>query len=151
MIREGSARLFVLAVSTAVAAAVIAGLVLVGSPGEARLVKLDHQRTSDLYRIVDSVNAHWTRHESLPADLNSLVEAYELDSITDPDTGQPYRYRPLGDNRYELCATFAKECPAENSQCAHWRARQDIEIRGHAAGEECYEISARVVDKQRAR
>jgi hypothetical protein len=138
--------LFALAVSTAVAAAVVIGLVVAGSPGDARKQKLDRRRVSDLFEIVDGVNAYWAQEDSLPPDLRALGDAVGFAPGSDPETGDPYRYRVLENGAYELCATFSIECQPPDESCSHWRARRGAEIAGHGVGTECFEIRPKARD-----
>ncbi|MGB5701500.1 MAG: hypothetical protein WBM48_01665 [Polyangiales bacterium] len=149
MTQHGSARLFALAVSAAVATAVIVGLFVVGSPGDARIQKLDRRRVSDLYEIVDSVNAYWRRKESLPPDFQALSDEVHFVPHSDPETGQLYDYRALDNGTYELCATFALECESAEDSCSHWRAKPGAEIGGHGSGRQCFEITPEPVEGQR--
>ena len=55
-----------------VAAAVTAGLVLVGSPSEARLERLDARRVEDLQRLSRLIDVHWAKHGRLPASLDKV-------------------------------------------------------------------------------
>ena len=94
-----------------VASAVVAGLLVVGGPGTARLEKLDRERLDDLHRIRNAVA--YIGH--VPASLDSLVTADRLTDadLTDPETGERYAYRVLTDSTYEVCTTFALS--SENS------------------------------------
>jgi len=147
MSREGSVRFFVIGVSVAVAAAVVAGLIVVGSPGEARLEKIDRRRVSDLYEIVDGVNRYWTQNQALPLDLSALTEATSFEPGVDPETGLAYVYRLLEPNRYEVCATFATECTSRDNRCAPWRVGGRHEISAHGAGEQCFELAPMNLDR----
>lgn len=149
MSRDGSARLLVLGVSMAVAAAIVAGLLLVGSPGEARLQKLDRKRVSDLYSIIDGVNLYWTRQRSLPPDLDALAAETRFDNELDPETASPYVYRVLDPDRYEVCATFSTECDPPHDRCWDWQHGGRAEIDAHGAGEQCFQITPRVVEGRR--
>ncbi len=149
MTRDGSVRLLVLAVSTAVAAAVVAGLIVVGSPGEARLQKLDRKRVSDLYSIIDAVNLYWTRQRSLPPDLDALAVETFFDEERDPETASPYVYRVLDSDRYEVCATFSTGCGPPQDRCWDWRHSGRAEIDAHGAGEQCFSLTPRVIEGHR--
>lgn len=141
MSRRGSVRLLVLVVVLAVVAAVVAGLALAGSPGDARLQRLDRQRVSDLYRIADGINMYWARHQTLPPDLETLLEELAFDPYVDPDTGLPYTYRIVASDRYEICATFATDCRRVDGTCVPWRANRDWQVPGHGVGEQCFPIT----------
>lgn len=101
----------ILAVSVAVLAiaVVVAGLMSIDSPGEARLRRLDEQRIRDLREISRAVALSWTLNEELP---DSLAELTDVGGVTelpnDPESGAPYDYRVIDSARYELCAEFAR-------------------------------------------
>ena len=142
MKRGGWVRVLVAVVVALVIAAVAGGLALVGSPGQARLEKLDRNRLSDLRRIAYRINVHWTRHDSLPQDLGSLEkEGHPTLDISDPETEAPYSYRVVNEELFELCATFSTECRDDHRTCADWRGDQDSRIGVHEAGEGCFELS----------
>jgi len=148
MSREGSVRLLLIGVSVAVASAVVAGLIVVGSPGEARLEKLDRRRVSDLYEIVDGLNRYWTRNQALPPDLDALTAGTSFELGVDPETGLAYVYRVIEPDRYEVCATFATECTSRDNRCASWRASGRHEISEHGAGKQCFELAPMSLDRE---
>ena len=95
-------------VSTAVVAAVAAGIYLLRSPSEERTLRLDERRVADLVALSGAVDVYWTRHQRLPASLDELR---------------------LADRSYEVCATFerdssARERPAGDGVWAHRLGRQ---------------------------
>lgn len=124
-------RILAFVAGAAVAAAVVVGLVLVGTPGEQRLRRLDEQRASDLRRLVAAVDAYWNVNGALPAALEPLVDGRRLSALPrDPSTGAAYPYRPFDGSRYELCAAFD---------------RPSVEADGfwsHGEGERCFSFDA---------
>ena len=95
--------------SIVVAAAVVAGLYLGGTPGEQRLVRFDLRRVSDLQSLSSAIDRRWESFEQLPATLDELVDGVLLKRMPlDPETGAPYVYEPIADNSYRLCATFSR-------------------------------------------
>ena len=100
-----------LAVVVAVVAGCIAyALVLTGSPGEQRGVRLDQERVSHLSNISDNIDLYWELNGDLPAELSQMSgPRYFINRIDDPDTGLPYEYRILEAPRYELCAIFSTD------------------------------------------
>jgi len=76
-----------------VLAAVIAGILLIGSPAQERLRRLDERRISDLREISFAVDAYWTREDVLPASLEELGNDERIvRELADPVTGAPYEY-----------------------------------------------------------
>lgn len=115
-----------------VAVAVIAGLLLVGSPQEARERTLDVRRVEQLRAISNAVDLYWTRQGRLPVSLEELERAQGMgEHLVDPGTGQAHEYRVLGEKRYELCASFARN-PAEDGR------RLQADFWAHGAGRHCF-------------
>ena len=80
-----------------VTVSVVAGLVLVGPPSEARARKLDARRVEDLQRQSAAVDLYRSRRGRLPASLNEASrEAGDSQTVGDPLTGRPYPYQVLG-------------------------------------------------------
>jgi hypothetical protein len=91
-----------------VVTAVVIGIVMLGPPGEERARRLDQRRARDLQGIGLGVDAYWTIKGRLPASLEEVSKEAGVASFSasDPVTGAPYSYRVVGDQNYELCATF---------------------------------------------
>jgi hypothetical protein len=121
---------------TTAAAAVIAGVMVAGSPVEGRMQRLDGVRARDLQSIATAVDVFWQRQERLPDSLGELVTDPRAQvSIKDPETEQEYEYRVTGDDGYELCAVFALASTTDN------RARDAFWL--HDAGRYCFALSPR--------
>jgi hypothetical protein len=132
-----SGRLLTGLVSTLVGIAVVVGLFVVGSPGEARLRRFDDRRLDDLRQMAAAVDAYEQRHQQLPPSLHDLVtEAAPTFEAKDPATGEAYGYRPIDSIAYELCATFARSSDAAE----RWRADPWW---GHRSGRHCFRRQAR--------
>jgi hypothetical protein len=129
--------IFVASVVSAVFAAVIGGIVLLGSPAKERTRKLDERRVENLRAITNAVNLYWTRHKSLPPSLDALSrEPGVLLKPLDPETGQPYEYKTLGEKNYELCARFALDTAEEQDSIRK-------EFWSHGAGRQCFHFEVR--------
>jgi hypothetical protein len=119
-----------------VGVAIGVGLWTIGSPSEARRVRLDERRVDDLRRISTSVDLHWTRHGELPASLDALSPAVGMSDVpADPVTGERYGYRVIDSKTYELCATFERKADAG-------RYHGD-QFWSHDAGRQCFPIPAK--------
>ena len=103
MPRKG-VRWLAIAVSIGMAAAVIAGLAVVGSPAHQRALRMDGRRVSDLSRISLQVMGYWSQHKSLPPDL-AAIDAEQIHTA-DPVSGVAYGYVVTGPDTYRLCADF---------------------------------------------
>ncbi|MCY3610853.1 MAG: hypothetical protein OXH51_04895 [Gemmatimonadetes bacterium] len=163
-----SPRTIVLGASgTAVVAAVVVGLVLLGNPAQERERRIDDRRAADLHAIAAATDLYWARHGQLPASLDDLAAEPGLSVNTrDPSTSEMYGYRVLDDGRYEVCATFAAEsggpvrstpilerscqgCHAPGSPIASRvddpaAARVGLrDLWAHGSGRQCFQMQAR--------
>ncbi len=121
--------------------AVIAGVMVAGTPAEGRMQRLDRVRANDLRSIATSIDAFWERHERVPDSLGELVADPRAQvSIEDPGTEQEYEYRILDEDSYELCAVFALASVSNN------RARDAFWL--HDAGRHCFSLVASRVESQ---
>ncbi len=131
-----SGRLFPALVIVVVAAAVVAGLFLIGSPAEERARRVDANRVDALRQIAGVVDLYMSRHGRLPDSLVALVREPGVSLETmDPKTGEPYGFRVLSDSTYELCATF--EMPS-----AEGSGRIGEDWWFHETGPTCYPLKA---------
>ena len=127
-----------------VLAVIIVAITLLDSPAQERLSRLDERRVSDLRELSLAVDVYWTREGVLPATMEELSnEERIVRELADPETGEPYEYRVLGDNRYELCAVFASETDA---------GERDIPyeyVWYHGSGRQCFELQAQDIGNSR--
>lgn len=126
--------------TTIVAVAIVWGFVLAGSPQTKRLQRLDDQRLADLKDIYQEIqdlvrDPDDERDDELKQPLPvSLEEAasqarHRKLNVSDPETGEPYRYTVKSETTYELCATFA--LPRNSDTEVFWN---------HAGGTQCFTI-----------
>jgi hypothetical protein len=129
----------------AAALAVIAGLIMLGTPSRARQRRLDDVRVRDLSSISNALDAYWSKHSVLPDTVDSLVSTHLLDRIpADPVSGVRYPIHLTGARSYRLCATFAQPLDtADESQDNYfggpYRGRHSWQ---HGAGESCFDFKA---------
>jgi hypothetical protein len=130
----------------ALAAAVLVALTLglsfakFGSPATQRLAAADERRSEDLEAIARVIRNRWIAARgqetpTLPDSLGSLPERAAL-RLSDPVTGDTYRYRPLGGGRYELCAAFQT-----STMNLPVQARKSL-FRAHPVGDYCFALDA---------
>ena len=109
-------RIALTAACTLVAAGLIAGFWLVGSPQNMRTQAFDRRRADDLRTVAAALKE---RYESsgpgaasrLPAQLPDRLRALRQDgsdATRDPVTGERYGYVRGPAGTYRLCATFAR-------------------------------------------
>jgi hypothetical protein len=99
---------FVYAIIAVVAALIIAGFFVVGSPREERLRRFDERRVQDLQFLQSEIVNYWRGKEKLPDNLAELEDSIRGTKIpSDPENTQPYVYEVLGAESFKLCAIFS--------------------------------------------
>lgn len=131
------------AATVAAALAVIAGLIMLGTPSHARERRLDEIRVDDLASLSAAIDQYWAKHAALPDSLDSLVTAHQLDRVPkDPETNSRYTYHMSGERSYRLCATFRQ--PSDTSEM-DMRARTVVAPAAHSwrhgKGESCFDLT----------
>ena len=123
-------------VSAVVVAAIVTGIVILGSPSEERARRLDQVRVSELEGIKTAVEFYQRANGRLPASLSELSLQPGVRISTDPTTNEPYPYRTVSADEFELCATFDRASePQRGSGVNIWQ---------HPAGAHCFTLK---VDK----
>ena len=138
-VRHPGLRWFTLAVIGAVMACLVGGFVVAGSPGRARLERLDDIRQSDLQSIAAAMDTLWRERGELAPTLEALSRerTTSVRSILDPDTGQPYEYRITGEKSYELCAVFDLEEEPKKTSAPQLPGSR---FWNHGAGRRCFDL-----------
>lgn len=116
--KEAKPRLKIFAWITAVvvAAALVGGFFLVGSPATQRERRFDEQRTRDLQTLQDRIINYWTQKEKLPVNQEDLKDSLSgFVPPADPQTGAAYEYQLTGKLTFKLCAVFKTESSSVNS------------------------------------
>ncbi|MEO6462132.1 MAG: hypothetical protein ABIP29_03570 [Candidatus Eisenbacteria bacterium] len=142
--RPGRGALLLL-VTAAVAVAMVAGFLALGSPQDERRRRLDEVRVHDLMALRSAVAGHFERTGTLPPALAALDPRPSKPSATDDPAGRgPYGYAVLTDSSFQLCATFDEASRAEAGRFAYdpWF---------HAAGPQCYRFRIGRVDGREPR
>jgi hypothetical protein len=122
-------RLAVVGSIAIVIAAVVAGLMVIGSPAEQRLLRLDEQRVEELRQLSRAALSRWESEQRLPQSAEALVDGRYLTRLpTDPTTGQPYEYRVRGPREFEVCAAFDRASRPERAG----------DFWSHEAGHRCF-------------
>lgn len=117
-----------------VGAAVAAGIVLIGPPGEERARRIDNRRVEDLGRISSFTRLYYMRHQRLPASLAELAAEPGVTPLPDdPVTRVPYDYRVVDAGRFELCAVFDR-VSTDGRAGDFW---------SHGAGRQCFTLEAK--------
>lgn len=120
-----------------VVVAVGGGLMILGSPADERVNRLDARRVADLQQIDRAVSLHWTRQGRLPASLDEVSRDPGIAiNLVDPTTMEPYAYRALDEKTFEVCAVFESMEPREQSRSTFW---------SHGTGRQCVRRAAREI------
>jgi hypothetical protein len=140
--------------STVMAGAIIASLLVVGSPAQQRDARLDQQRVSDLQSIQSNLIDYWQDKEAIPGTLVALEDdIIGYRNPVDPVTGEAYEYVVTGDLSFQLCATFATE--SDDSGLGTYTTPmmyrsgymgKDVDLWSHAEGRVCFD---RTIDPDR--
>jgi hypothetical protein len=105
---------------TAVIAAVVAGLLVIG--------------------IMVATDLYWTRHSRLPASLDDLgAEPGLRISTADPKNSETYGYQLLDSIHYEVCASFERE----SGEISRNPAR---DLWTHGTGLQCFQLEAKELE-----
>ncbi len=97
------------AVGLLVVLTIAAGFVIIGSPQQARMARIDQQRINDLQSIQSQITYYYQQKQKLPAtldELNSPLQGFVVP--TDPETHAAYGYElyPGQAPAFGLCADF---------------------------------------------
>jgi len=130
-----SATLFAVLSAIAMIAAVVAGLIAIGSPSEFRMRRFDERRANDLVSISGAVRTYRLTHESLPQKLGDLEAAITY-NLKDP-VGRPYEYAIKDEFSYELCAEF--DTTTDTLTATRFRSV----FEKHGSGRQCFTQEAR--------
>jgi len=115
-----------------VAAAVVAGLAIIGSPSEQRLMRLDERRVLDLRSLSFAVNRYRGQRQRLPERAEDVIDGQLTTRLPlDPESQQPYDYRMIDAGHYEVCATFSRRSLEPSND--FWF---------HEAGRRCFSLDA---------
>lgn len=131
--------------SAFVAAVVVASFTIMQSPGTARLRKADATRSDDLASIRMAVRSYYQAEGRLPESLALLTDRLGSNRFRDPLTQQPYEYRVLDPEHFELCAIFALETPLDAGP-RYMEPGQEVDLGIHGPGRQCFRIAAELTD-----
>jgi hypothetical protein len=131
-------------VSVVVLAAVVTGIVILGSPSEERARRLDRRLVEELSSIKTAVDSYYSKNGILPESLDELWKGSPgldlnapFDVIRDPVPPNAYRYRVVAADAFELCGTFER--------ASEPRVSSGVDVWQHLAGAHCFPLK---VDKR---
>lgn len=140
---------------TIVAATVIWGLMVIGSPEKARMRRFDDLRLQHLQQVQGELLSFWQAKSRLPNELSELKDDLRGVNVpVDPESGSAYEYVKNSDDQFSLCATFSlnsEERRLYDKEQAYpmygpygpYIREQNWE---HEAGRQCFD---RTIDKER--
>jgi len=104
-----------LAASAATIAVIVVlalGFRSVGGPRTQRLIQADFKRVQTLAALAGEVDRQWaSSNHTLPANLDSVTRI----ATKDPISGMPFEYHPKAGDKFELCASFARDNRKEDT------------------------------------
>jgi len=134
---------FILVIVIALAS-IIGGFFIIDPPTVARAVKFDQQRVTDLYNLDSMINDYYRQNEELPQDLL----APKFSRFKDPETQTPYDYKVLGEEEFELCASFSLAIDSED-ESYYDGGNKDWSY--HQAGYQCFSVRVNEDDEFKVR
>ncbi len=134
-------------VAAVIVAAVVAGLMALGSPVDERARRLDEQRIRELQELRTAIDLHFRRDGALPDSLEHVVRRSPLPvRLTEPEGGRSYGYEVIDSTSYRLCATFRFPTP-DDEESRYPYAKEWA----HGAGRQCYRFRVGPGDREEAR
>jgi hypothetical protein len=130
---------------------ILAGFLIVGTPQEARMYRLDQQKINDLQNIQWQIINFWQQKQALPAGLDELNDPLSGFTIpVDVETGESYDYARTSQTSFKLCATFNLAGGTQQSG-REYSYTSPVGVKGmdtweHTAGETCFD---RTIDPER--
>ena len=107
------------------------------TPTEVREAALDEQQVADLQELQWRIEEYFRGTEMLPTDLSAI---YGENTPVAPDERPAYRYEQLGENAFQLCATFATDSIDDEYARSYPYPEKNYNW-NHTAGEHCFDRS----------
>lgn len=132
---------------------IVGGFFIIGTPGQARLMRYDDQKVSELQSIQYQLVSYYQQKGELPQSLELLTDplsGYTLPA--DPQSGAAYTYEVAGPLAFSLCASFNKETQDTKGQGSYPSPDMSYPSVGvdenwtHGEGLVCFD---RVIDPER--
>ena len=127
---------------------VVAAIVMMGSPGEQRRIRIDAGRVDDLNGIEEALREHAKEHEGkLPANLVALEGPGRVLQLADRERGTPYEYAIVDPKRFRLCAQF----DTDTAKRPTIQYPASLPKWAHGAGRHCFTRTLTSKDAEAAR
>jgi len=145
---QSKARMVNWGVGALVIVAILAGFLIVGTPQQARLYRVDQQKVYDLQNIQSQIVTYWQQKQTLPSQLSEVNDPlYGMTVPVDPETGAQYTYTRTSNSSFKLCADFNMSSRGgEQSYTMPYYGYDSQQNWVHEAGEHCFD---RTIDPER--
>lgn len=133
---------FIYIVIGIVAAAIIGGFFIVGSPQAERARRFDEQRIQSLQFIQNYIGEFYRAKQRLPQSLTELNDEFRGVIVPpDPETGSEFGYEARGPLVFALCADFNQPSLGQTDNVPKPLSTGPFgpEIWEHGAGRVCFE------------
>jgi hypothetical protein len=142
-------------------AAVIAGFLITGGPGDARDRRLDGMVQSHMYNLTTMAACAYAVDGAIPASREALeivveqVWPHDTSNIDCSTRDYPHtpetavEYSRIDASTLKLCGTF--RLPAAEQKSTHFFMRFPVLRRARPAGYECYELDVSVIPRTPSR
>lgn len=140
------ARAITWAVALLVVLTIGSGFLVIGSPMQARQMRFDEQRVTDLMGIQDQIVSYYQAKQKLPASLADLDDSLSYYSLPQDPQGRAYEYVPGEGLSFSLCADFGAASALGSNMSAYKPTYGPGDNWAHAAGRQCFE---RTIDPER--
>jgi len=101
-----------IALALLVAVGIVGGLLTVGGPEQGRKERHDSDRLSDIRTLSVYVKClAQDNGKRLPDEMKTNSACPASDRLSDPFTGEAYRYERLSNDSYQICASFESPEP----------------------------------------
>ena len=136
-----------IAVGVLVVATIVSGFFILGTPGQARLVRIDENKVQNLQMIQSQIVSYWQAKQTLPQSLEDLNDSISgFSAPTDPQSHQPYVYEVTGTYSFRLCADFNGPSQAGADSYARPYDMEGQDNWSHTVGYTCFD---RTIDPAR--
>lgn len=105
------------------------------SPSVSRAQREDQERVSRLQSIHYEVEQYYQENAALPESLEDIQDRLYNDQTMDPVTDEPFAYRTVDQDTYEICADFELSNRDRQQNGRYWANPDWL----HDAGEVCFE------------
>jgi hypothetical protein len=134
------------AVGLLAALTIAAGFLIIGSPMQARQMRFDEQRVTDLMGMQDQIVSYYQAKQKLPARISDLNDPLSYYSLPQDPQGKAYEYVPGEGMSFSLCANFSAASSAGSNTYAYRPTYGAGDTWAHGAGHQCFE---RTIDPER--